>query len=103
MGPMEPWSHGIAAWLIKDNGDGAVERPARESMMPPTGSTHVLLLFHGPPCAVAVLYCYLDPMEEWMNQCRTHSTTQSWFTHSHVLSIQHAVGPDQSASLNHRH
>lgn len=67
---MGPIGHGMAAWLhghwtldtvwlmIEDNGSGAVERPGRGSMMPPT----VACISH--PTALLVLYPYLDPMDE---------------------------------------
>lgn len=97
MGLMGPWAMGMAAawlhghslvvWLIEDNGSGAVERPARWSMMPPTvaciSCSSVLL----------VLYPYLDPMDGQMPD--SHTYTVYSLTRSAFLSGQ--------TSLNHRH
>lgn len=72
---MGPWAmarlHGCmdtvcqSAWLIEDNGSGAVERPARGSMMPPA----VACMSYST--VLLVLYPYLDPMDGQMPDSHT--------------------------------
>lgn len=94
----EPWAmawlhgHSLVVWLIENNGSGAVERPARGSMMPST----VACISHSYSTVLLVLYPYLDPMDGQMPDSHTYTV------HSHSL-VQHSVGPDQSEPQAQRH
>lgn len=87
-----PW-HGLHGcmdtvwlfWLIEDNGSGAVERPARGSMMPPA----VACMSYST--VMLVLYPYLDPMDGQMPGL-SYISTQC----THHSLLQQSVGPDQS-------